>query len=240
MVVEVLPSKEAVSARAFALVSELIRNKPACVLGLATGSTPVRLYELLVEADLDWSQITTFNLDEYLGMTAAHPQSYQYFMRTHLFSHVNLSPVATHLPEDSDTGSAYEHQIRSAGGIDLQVLGIGSNGHIGFNEPGSALDSRTRRVGLSSTTIADNARFFGNPAEVPTAAITMGIGTIMEARSVVLMAMGAGKADAVARAVEGPVTPNLPASVLQNHADARILLDTAAASLLRAHRDTHT
>ena len=232
MVVQVLRSCEAVSDRAFALLAEQIRTHPASVLGLATGSTPVGLYRRLAAAALDWSQVTTFNLDEYAGLPPEHPQSYRHFMWTHLFRHVNIDPAKVHIPRVAEGGDAFEKRIVCAGGIDLQVLGIGSNGHIGFNEPGSPHQSRTRRVALAARTIADNARFFSSASEVPHTALTMGIGTIMEARAILLMACGEGKAPAVACALEGPVTLDVPASVLQRHGTVHVLLDKAAASRL--------
>lgn len=232
LAVQVLPSYEAVSDRAFGTVAHRIRTYPECVLGLATGSTPVGLYQRLSAAALDWSRVTTFNLDEYSGLAPAHPQSYHHFMWMHLFKHVNVTPANVHIPRESEGGEAFEARIVAAGGIDLQVLGIGGNGHIGFNEPGSPLDSRTRRVALARRTITDNARFFKNSAHVPGTALTMGIGTIMEARTILLIACGTGKSMAVARALEGPVTSDVPASALQLHTDVHVLLDEAAASRL--------
>ena len=233
MVVQVLPSYEAVSDHAFTLVASRLRAHPACVLGLATGSTPIGLYRRLCAAGLDWSRTTTFNLDEYAGLDPAHPQSYHHFMHAHLFGKVNLVPERTHIPKVSEGGAAFEARIAAAGGIDLQILGIGGNGHIGFNEPGSRMDSRTRLVPLAERTIADNARFFDSADQVPRTALTMGIGTILDARSILLMACGTGKSAAVARALEGPVTTAVPASALQRHADVHVLLDEAAASRLR-------
>ena len=235
MVVEVLPSYEAVSERALEILAARIRTAPQSVVGLATGSTPIGLYRRLAAADLDWSGVTSFNLDEYEGLAPDHPQSYHHFMWTHLFRHVNIAPANVHVPTAEEGGAAFEARIAEAGGIDLQVLGIGANGHIGFNEPGSSLDSATRRVTLAARTIADNARFFESASAVPRSAVTMGIGTIMQARTILLMACGAGKAEAVAGALEGPVTTDLPASVLQRHADVQVLLDEAAASLLGSH-----
>ena len=240
MIVEVLPSYEAVSDRAFHLVSAQIQSNPASVLGLATGSTPLGLYARLVDAKLNWSAITTFNLDEYVGLASHHPQSYHHYMCVNLFERTNISPRHTHFPQEAEGGTAYEASICRAGGIDLQVLGIGSNGHIGFNEPGSSFTSRTRQVALAASTIADNARFFEHEDEVPRAAITMGIGTIMEARSLLLMACGTGKAKAVAQALSSPATPNVPASAIQNHLATHVLLDQAAAKQLQRPFDTHT
>ena len=230
--IEVLPSYEAVSEHAFEQVARCIENHPRATLGMATGSTPVGLYRRLAAANLDWSLVTTFNLDEYAGLAPEHPQSYHHFMEEHLFQHINIDRAHVHLPRVSEGSSVYEKKIMHAGGIDLQVLGIGGNGHIGFNEPGAAHDSRTRVVALAARTLADNARFFESPAQVPRHAITMGIGTILEARSILLMACGAGKAPAVVRALEGPVTADIPASALQQHPAVHVLLDEAAASTL--------
>jgi len=211
------------------------------VLGLATGGTPIRVYRKLVEMHdndrLDFSAVTTFNLDEYVGLPGDHPQSYRYFMQQQLFDHINVDLHRTHVPDGTaaDLATAacdYEGRIRQAGGIDLQLLGIGSNGHIAFNEPGSAADSRTRVVDLTSETIEANARFFDSPDQVPRKAITMGIGTILEARQIVLMATGSKKADAVYRALHGPVTTENPASLLRQHSQVVFVLDREAAARL--------
>ncbi len=226
------------------IVAELIRRKPNCVVGFATGSTPLGLYRELIrlhrEEGLDFSKITTFNLDEYVGLPPEHPQSYHYFMWENLFKHINVDPRFVHIPhgmaDDIDAFCDwYEEQIEAAGGIDMQILGIGANGHIAFNEPSSSLGSRTRIKTLSEKTRQDNARFFSTMEEVPKYAITMGVGTIMEARRLLLLASGAGKADAIARTVEGPITAMVPASIVQLHAHATVLVDREAASKL-----THT
>jgi len=232
--VKILPSYEAVSDQAFALVAERIRTYPNSVLGLATGSTPIGLYKRLAAAALDWSRIITFNLDEYIGLSIGHPKTYLQFMWDHLFEHVNIDPSHTYFPLHRVKGGAeyFEKSIQYAGGIDLQILGIGGNGHIGFNEPGSPLDSRTRRVALAPRTVADNARFFNSPDGVPRHAITMGIATIMDARSILLMACGKNKATAISRALTGPVTADIPASALQKHPNVHVILDEAAASEL--------
>ncbi len=234
-VVQVLPTYEAVSGRAFDVVAARIRASPQLVLGLATGSTPLGLYRRLAAGDLDWSRVTTFNLDEYAGLSPEHPQSYHHYMWLHLFRHVNITPARTHIPSATGAGTAFEARIAAAGGIDLQILGIGANGHIGFNEPGSSFGSRTRSVSLAARTIADNARFFDRVEDVPRSACTMGIGTIMESRVIMLMACGKVKAEAVSRALQGPVTTDVPASVLQRHPNVLVLLDEAAASLLSKH-----
>ena len=224
-------------------IASLISTKPDCVLGLATGSTPVSLYEELIRmhraGGLDFSRVRTFNLDEYLGLGPEHPASYHRFMREHFFDAININPANTHIPEGMTPGdrvpahcAEYEQKIRGAGGIDIQVLGIGSDGHIGFNEPGSSLAARTRIKTLTARTRSDNARFFESADEVPFHVITMGTGTILEARQILLLAFGAGKADAVAGAVEGPVSASNPASVLQLHPDVKYYLDEGAAQKL--------
>jgi glucosamine-6-phosphate deaminase len=187
--------------------------------------------------NLDWSRVTTFNLDEYIGLPREHPQSYHSFMWENLFRHVNISPRNVHIPDGGAADipafcAAYENRIRSAGGIDLQVLGIGSDGHIGFNEPSSSLASRTRIKTLTPQTRRDNARFFGSEDAVPHHVITMGIGTIMDARQILMLAFGEKKAVAISGAVEGPISANNPASVLQLHPVVKVCLDEAAASKL--------
>lgn len=233
---------EAASFRAAEVVTSMVRQKPAAVLGLATGSTPLQIYQELVRQHqsqkLDFSQITTFNLDEYVGLAPTDPNSYRYFMRYHLFDHINVAPENTHVPDgralDFDVYcEQYERMIRDAGGIDLQILGIGRDGHIAFNEPGSSLGSRTRLKTLTSETIKDNSRFFGGEDKVPRLAITMGVGTILETRKCLLVALGENKAHAVSQAVEGPVTAQVTASALQLHPDVTVVLDEGAARHLK-------
>jgi glucosamine-6-phosphate deaminase len=234
---------DAASRRAARLVARLVREKPDAVLGLATGTTPLRLYEQLVrmhaDEGLDFSRIKTFNLDEYVGLPAGHEQSYRRFMNENLFDHINIPPENTHVPDGLAKDivascAAYEEAIAGAGGIDLQVLGIGSDGHIGFNEPTSSFASRTRIKTLTRDTVRDNARFFdGDESKVPHHCITMGIGTIMEARRVILLAFGGNKAGAVADMVEGPVASIAPASILQHHPVAKVFVDEAAATGLK-------
>jgi glucosamine-6-phosphate deaminase len=241
MDVIITPTAEEASLVAARHFEAEIRQNPAAVLGLATGSTPLRLYKALIDARLDWARIRTFNLDEYLGLGPDHPQSYHYFMWENLFNHVNIRRENVSIPDGlaqnvSASCSAYEGASRAAGGIDVQLLGIGSDGHIGFNEPSSSLASRTRIKTLTEKTRRDNARFFGKIDEVPMHVITMGIGTILDARKVVLLATGEGKAEAVAGAVEGPLMAMNPASALQMHRRAVLVLDAAAASRLR-HAD---
>jgi glucosamine-6-phosphate deaminase len=241
MEIIVKPTAEEGSLLAGRIVSNAIRRKPRTVLGLATGSTPVGLYQELVrqhrEEGLDFDQVTTFNLDEYLGLGRDHPCSYFHFMWENLFQHVNIPPNHLNIPDgltDDVPGTcmAYERSIHDAGGIDLQVLGIGHDGHIGFNEPGSSLASRTRIKTLTPRTVEANRRFFGAGDSVPRHVLTMGIGTIMEARCCVLLAFGEGKADAIARMAEGPITARVPATVLQQHPHAIVILDEAAAGKL--------
>lgn len=232
---------DAVAAR---MIAGLIRRKPNAVLGLATGSTPLGLYKELIrlhqEEGLDFSQVTTFNLDEYIGLAPDHPQSYHRFMFENLFNHINMAPERIHIPDGMTADvpafcAAYEQAIHEAGGIDLQVLGIGTDGHVGFNEPSSSLASRTRIKTLTQQTLADNARHFPDPSAQPHHVITMGIGTIMESRQVVMLAFGENKAEAVAQSVEGPVCAMMPASVLQFHPQAHVILDDASsASLAKA------
>jgi glucosamine-6-phosphate deaminase len=243
---EVVISADAAEASelAAAQIATLIKAKPNAVLGLATGSTPLQLYKELIHLHrsegLDFSRVTTFNLDEYLGLSPSHPASYHHFMWTNFFDHININPARTHVPSGLLSGdlvaqfcSRYENAIRHVGGIDLQILGIGSDGHIGFNEPSSSLASRTRIKTLTPRTRNDNARFFDNEDDVPHHVITMGIGTIMESRSILLLAFGESKAKAVAGAAEGPLTASNPASILQQHPEARFYLDEAAAAQLK-------
>ena len=217
-----------------------LRQKPELVLGLATGSTPIGVYQRLVDAKrqgADFSRVRTFNLDEYLGLPADHPQSYRFFMRTHLFDELGVPEDNIHFPptEGKDLVrrcAAFEQAIVDAGGIDIQLLGIGRNGHIGFNEPTSSLASRTRLKTLTERTLRDNARFYGPGERQPDVAATMGIATILEARSILLQSFGKAKAKAVHAAVEGPISSFWPASILQHHADTTFFVDEGAASLL--------
>lgn len=241
MEIVIFPEAEAASRFAGEVVADLLTRRPHAVLGLATGSTPEGLYADLVrrhrDEGLSFARARTFNLDEYLGLAPDHPQSYRHYMDHHLFSKVDLAEDAVRLLDGlaADPRAechAYEQAIVDAGGIDLQVLGIGSDGHIAFNEPSSSLGSRTRIKTLAPETVEDNARFFETPDEVPRHVLTMGVGTIMEAREVMLMAFGASKAAAVRDAVEGPLTAACPASALQLHRQVRVVLDEAAASQL--------
>jgi glucosamine-6-phosphate deaminase len=230
------------SAVAAREIANVLNSKPNAVLGLATGSTPLALYKELVrmhkEEGLDFSQVTTFNLDEYVGLPPGHNQSYHYFMHENLFKHINIPRHNIHIPSGTTRNYTafcqwYEQRIVEAGGIDVQILGIGTDGHIAFNEPGSSLASRTRLKTLAKMTIDDNARFFNSAKEVPIYAITMGVGTILESKRLVLVANGKKKADAVAQMIEGPVTSMITASALQLHPDARVFLDGEAATKLK-------
>ena len=219
------------------LIADLIQRKPDAVLGLATGSTPIALYRELVAMNLDWQHVTTFNLDEYIGLSVDHPQSYHSFMGEHLFRHINIREENVHIPDGQATDiplfcRRYEEKIAAAGGIDLQLLGIGTDGHIGFNEPSSSLASRTRIKTLTRRTCEDNARFFAPGETVPRHVITMGIGTILEAREILLLAFGEKKAEAIAGAVEGPISASNPASALQMHPSVKVCLDDSAATRL--------
>jgi glucosamine-6-phosphate deaminase len=242
MEVVVLPSYEDMSKAAASVIADVLNAKPNAVLGMATGSTPLGVYQELVrmhrEGRLDFAQVTTFNLDEYVGLPTTNPQSYHYFMHENFFRHVNISPGNIYIPSGTTSNyqafcAWYEQRIDECGGIDVQILGIGSDGHIAFNEPGSSLSSRTRLKTLARPTIEDNARFFKRAADVPIYAITMGVGTILEARSLVLLANGKNKASAVAQMVEGPVTSMITASALQLHPSATVFLDEDAASQLK-------
>jgi glucosamine-6-phosphate deaminase len=232
---------EEIGRTAARVVARTLNAKPNAVLGLATGSTPLGLYRELIrmhrDEGLDFSRVTTFNLDEYVGLSKNHPQSYHYFMRENLFKHVNIPEQNIYIPSGTAGNYAafcewYERRIKECGGIDLQVLGIGSDGHIAFNEPSSSLGSRTRIKTLAKQTIEDNARFFDSPEQVPVYAITMGVGTILEARKIMLLANGRNKAPAVAAAIEGPVTSMVTASALQLHRNCLFLLDGEAAAEL--------
>ena len=241
MKISIREDADAISRQAAKVVAAEINSKPNAVLGLATGSTPLGLYRELArmhkEEGLDFSQVTTFNLDEYVGLNRDDPQSYNYFMHENLFRHVNISPQNIYIPSGTTDNYAafcqwYETRIEECGGIDLQILGIGTDGHIAFNEPSSSLGSRTRIKTLAKQTINDNARFFDRPEDVPIYAITMGVGTILESRRILLLANGENKAHAIKATIEGPVTSMITASALQLHADTTVYIDRAAASKL--------
>jgi glucosamine-6-phosphate deaminase len=239
MLVVIRKDYEEVSREAARIVAGVVRSNPEIVLGLATGSTPLGLYNQLIAlyraGDLDFSRSTSFNLDEYLGLSPSHPQSFHYFMEQNFFSHVNFSREKVYIPDGTVNGdydaycARYEDAIKAAGGIHLQILGIGRNGHVGFNEPTSSLASRTRLKALSRETIEDNRHFFPGESEMPRCAITMGIGTILDSRRVLLLASGRSKAAAVAKAIEGPITSSVSASALQMHPDVTFIIDEEAA-----------
>lgn len=217
---------------------KLLQSKPNAVLGGATGSTPLGLYAELArlnkEGVITFKDVKTFNLDEYVGLDGSHDQSYRYFMNKNLFENIDIDINNTHVPDGINTEKAasYDDEIKAAGGIDLQILGIGVDGHIAFDEPGTPLDSVTHVVELEQNTREVNSRFFNSIDEVPTHAVTMGIKTIMNARSIILMAIGSSKADIVKAFIEGPITTEVPASILQLHPDCTIYLDEKAAAKL--------
>ena len=231
---------EDMSRKAGNIIAAQVVAKPDCVLGLATGSTPIGAYKRLIEGyeagDLDFSQVKTYNLDEYRGLPGTHDQSYRYFMNVNLFDHVNIDKANTHVPdglmEDYEAACAeYDAAVAAAGGQDLQLLGIGNNGHIGFNEPGDAFVKGTHCVDLTESTIQANSRLFDSIDDVPRQAYTMGIGTIMAAKMVLVMANGEVKAQAVHDMIYGPITPSCQASILQLHPNVVVVADEAALSL---------
>ena len=233
---------DAMSRRMAQIIAAEITRNPACVLGLATGSTPEGAYKYLVDwhkqGCLSFQDVLSVNLDEYVGLAPTHDQSYRYFMQSNLFGHVDIVPENTRVPDGLTKDPAafcaeYDAYIRSLGYVDLQLLGIGRNGHIGFNEPCAEFPVTTHLVELTQSTIEANARFFDSAGDVPRRALTMGIGTIMHARSILVVASGADKAEAVRKTVNGPVTPEVPASILQLHPNVTIIGDEAALSGLK-------
>ncbi len=227
------------SRKAANIISAQVIMKPNCVLGLATGSTPLGVYAQLIDwyqkGDLDFSEVSSVNLDEYRGLSHSNPQSYYYFMHENFFKHININPAATHVPDGTDMDAAHacashEAIIKKLGGIDLQLLGIGNNGHIAFNEPGASFAKETHMVKLTQSTIDANSRFFASIDEVPKEAYTMGIKSIMRAKKILLIANGEAKADCISKAFWGPVTPEVPASILQMHPDVTLVADEAALS----------
>jgi len=236
---------DAMSRRAAAIIAAQVVAKPECVLGLATGSTPVGAYKQLVQwhkqGDLSFAGVRSVNLDEYVGLAPDHDQSYRYFMQTNLFDHVDIEADNTHVPSGLAADPAaeclqYEGTVAGLGYADLQLLGLGRNGHIGFNEPCDHFPVQTHLVDLTESTIEANARFFASADDVPRQALTMGIGTIMRARKILVVASGADKADAVQKAFAGPVTPEVPASILQLHPDVTLVADESALSKLKEDR----
>ena len=241
MEIRVFDTAEQVGQAAAVLLAAQLLRKPDSVLGLATGSSPIPAYQHLIalhrQGVVDFSRATTFNLDEYVGIPEEHECSYHRFMNEQLFDHVNIRREAVHVPDGNApdmaaTAAAYDEAIRAAGGIDLQLLGIGRNGHIGFNEPGDSFIYGCHVVQLSHSTIDANKRFFASEADVPRSAISLGIGSIMNARQILLIATGEDKADAVYEAIHGDVTPQVQASILRTHPDVIFLLDKAAAKRL--------
>ena len=232
---------EEMSKKAAEIVKKQIKEKPNTVLGLATGSTPLGMYKHLIEmykrGEIDFSNVITFNLDEYIGLSPDHPQSYHYFMFHNFFNHINIKKENVHIPngiaEDlEEECRKYEEEIEKAGGIDLQILGIGVNGHIGFNEPEESIETKTHVVTLTEDTINANKRFFKSAEEVPRKAITMGLGSIMKAKKIVLLASGKNKAEAIKETIKGQLTTKVPATVLALHPDVIIIIDKEAASLI--------
>jgi len=239
MKVVVVKNYKELSYRAAQLLASQIIEKKNLVLGLATGNTPIGMYKELIrrhrEEGLDFYKVVTFNLDEYYGLSPEHPQSYYFFMWNILFKHINIKKENVHLlngvTENIDKEcKQYENLIQKSGGIDLQILGIGDNGHIGFNEPDISLDTRTHLVNLTAKTIRANSRFFNNAQEVPKQAITMGIGTIMRAKKIILLVNSKRKARVIERTINGPITTKVPATVLQLHNEVTIIVDQEAAS----------
>jgi glucosamine-6-phosphate deaminase len=242
MEIIIQPDSQQASRIAARIVARVVREKARPVLGFATGNTPLQVYKDLIrmhrEEGLDFSRATTFNLDEYVGLAADHPSSCRAFMEQHLFGHINVPGENVHIPDGMAKDipafcRRYEEDIKAAGGIDVQVLGIGTDGHIGFNEPSSSLASRTRIKTLTDQTRKDNAVFFGGEENVPFHSISMGVGTIMDSRMCLLLAFGKKKAGAIAATCEGPITAMVPASVLQMHPQAIIIVDRDAASELK-------
>ncbi len=234
----VIDSAENIAAMAAQQYVDLLKRKPNAILGGATGSTPLGLYAELVRlnkaGEISFKDASSFNLDEYVGLDGSHDQSYRYFMDHNLFDHIDIDKSRTRVPSGIDTSdpAAYDKEIAAAGGVDLQLLGIGNNGHIGFNEPGTPFGSLTHIVELTESTREANKRFFASIDEVPTHAVTMGVKTVMQARSIILMAIGPAKAPIMKEMLQGPVTEQVPASVLQLHPDVTVYMDFEAAKLL--------
>ncbi len=242
MDIRIVDDYNELSKKAAEIVAEQVRKKNDSVLGLATGSTPEGMYACLVNMysknEIDFSTVVTFNLDEYIGLPPDHPQSYNYYMHNNFFNHVNVKKSNIYIPhcENHDSNlisREYEQKIKKTGGIDLQILGIGTNGHIGFNEPHKYLRAETHSVKLTEETIKANSRFFSSREEVPGQAITMGVGSIMNAAKIMLMANGESKAVAIRDMCSGIITTKVPASLLQLHRDVIVLVDREAASLLK-------
>lgn len=241
MKVIITKNYEELSKRAASEMAEIIKSNPKAVLGLATGGSPIGMYNELIrmnkDGEIDFSQITTVNLDEYIGLSGEHTQSYRYFMNENLFNHINIDKTKTYVPNGlaeniEEECKRYDTKIAELGGTDIQLLGIGNNGHIAFNEPDEVLISGTHLTGLTEDTIKANARFFNSIDEVPTKALTMGLGGIMKSRKIIVIASGEGKAEAVKEMVSGKISTNMPASMLQMHRDVVVIIDEDAAKLL--------
>ncbi|MGO5066468.1 MULTISPECIES: glucosamine-6-phosphate deaminase [unclassified Clostridium] len=237
----VVDNYEEMSKKAATMVASQVILKPDSVLGLATGDTPIGMYREIINIyknqNLNFSKVKTFNLDEYYGLSKDNNQSYYYFMMNNLFNHVNIGKDNINIPNGMMNDiekecKEYESNIVKAGGIDLQILGIGVNGHIGFNEPGESFEAETHLVNLDKKTIESNSRFFSSKDEVPTRAISMGIKTILYSKKIILLACGQNKADAIFKTIKGKITPNVPASILQLHKDVVVIVDKEAASKL--------
>ncbi|MFS0636483.1 glucosamine-6-phosphate deaminase [Mesobacillus foraminis] len=242
MNIKIVKDYQEMSRRAAEYISEKVQRFPSIKLGLATGGTPEGTYKKLIEdhrnSRTSYRDVTTFNLDEYIGLSGNHPNSYRFYMKDHLFDHINIVPANTHIPK-GDAGDSeeecerYEKLLAENGGIDLQILGIGKNGHIGFNEPGTSFQSKTHVVPLTSSTREANARYFNSMEEVPSHAITMGIGTIMKSREILLLVSGEAKKDAFTKLMNSEPDERFPASVLLRHPNVTIIADEAAASGLK-------
>jgi len=242
MEIIIMEDKKAASCLAAKIVSKQIEEKPDSVLGLATGNTQIYLYKELIRLYkndiLDFSKVSTFNLDEYIGLSSDHPSSYHSYMWDNFFNFINIMKHRIHIPDGlapdiSDHCRQYEGSIKASGGIDLQILGLGSDGHIGFNEPSSSLSSRTRIKTLTKKTIEDNSPLFKNPDDIPKHVITMGVGTIMDSKKCLMLVFGEKKAEAVKQMIEGPICSDVPASILQMHPETIVIMDESAASKLK-------
>jgi glucosamine-6-phosphate deaminase len=241
MQIQIFQDKESLHRAVSQQLIDAVKNKPNIVLGLSTGSSPLGTYDNIIKDHqkngTDYSKTVTFNLDEYVGLEGSHPQSYRYFMNTSLFNHLNIPLEQTNVPQGTGdlkkVCEEYEAKVAAAGGVDLQLLGIGTNGHIGFNEPGTSFDTRTHVTNLLQETINSNAHFFQHAADVPKKAVTMGIRSIMETKKIILIAYGSKKAAVIREMVQGTITESMPASILQKHQDVTLFLDEEAASLIQ-------
>lgn len=236
-----IQTKEKMNEEIANLYINMVKENPNCILGFATGSSPLGVYKKIIEAyqngEVSFKDVTSFNLDEYVGLDETNDQSYRYFMNTNLFDHIDIKKENTHVPcgigDYEAKAKEYDEMIANAGGIDLQILGIGSDGHIAFNEPGTSFESLTHVADLAESTIKDNSRFFNSIEEVPTKAVTMGLASIMRAKKIVLIATGTNKADAIRGLLEGLITEDLPCSILRKHPDVTIYVDSEAYSKIK-------